>query len=250
MLSIHQKNGHRKWWTHCLKNSMKHFLTISLVFFVTAAAAQSDYLSGIKGELQKKWPQNRTINLVFHGHSVPSGYFQTPAVHTLDAYPQLVLQALKKKYPTAVINVIVTGIGGENSTSGAKRFKKTVLNHAPDVLFIDYALNDRSIGVQQAEKNLRKMIKQALKKNIKVILLTPSPDISGNWAAPGSPLDSLANMITALAHEYGIGLADSYKKFKEVAASGKNIKDFMAQSNHPNRMGHELIAEEIMKYFE
>lgn len=225
---------------------MKAILTISLLLLVHIVFAQNDYLAGIKDELQKKWPQNRTINLVFHGHSVPSGYFKTPDVRTLDAYPQLVLQELKKKYPLAVINVITTAIGGENSTNGAKRFKKTVLNHLPDVLFIDYALNDRKMGLEQSAKNWRKMIKTALKKNIKIILLTPSPDMSEK----GTILDSFTVQINALATEYGIGIADSNKKFREAVAAGKNIQELMSQSNHPNRNGHQLIAEAIMRYFE
>lgn len=40
----------------------------------------SDYLSDIKTELQKEWPKNRTMNIVFYGHSVPAGYFKTPHV--------------------------------------------------------------------------------------------------------------------------------------------------------------------------
>jgi hypothetical protein len=54
-----------------------------------------DYLSDIKAELKKEWPNNRTINLVFHGHSVPAGYFKTPAVNTFDSYPFQVLKILK-----------------------------------------------------------------------------------------------------------------------------------------------------------
>ena len=33
------------------------------------------YLDSIKKIMKTEWPKNRTINLVFHGHSVPSGYF-------------------------------------------------------------------------------------------------------------------------------------------------------------------------------
>ena len=69
-----------------------------------------DYLIPIKNELVKEWPNNRTINLVFHGHSVPSGYFKTPVVNTMDAYPYQVLRLLKEKYPYSVINVINTAI--------------------------------------------------------------------------------------------------------------------------------------------
>lgn len=38
-----------------------------------------NYLSPIIDELAKRWPDNRTVNIVCHGHSVPSGYFATPS---------------------------------------------------------------------------------------------------------------------------------------------------------------------------
>jgi len=39
-------------------------------------ADPSDYFDDVKTELKKEWPGNRTINLVFHGHSVPAGYLK------------------------------------------------------------------------------------------------------------------------------------------------------------------------------
>ena len=50
-----------------------------------------DYLAELKEKLVLKWPNNRTINVVFHGHSVPSGYFRGGHVNTLAAYPHLFL---------------------------------------------------------------------------------------------------------------------------------------------------------------
>ena len=58
-------------------------------------ANPSTYLSDLKKEMQIEWPKNRTINIVFHGHSVPAGYFKTPQVNTLSAYPALVLKKNK-----------------------------------------------------------------------------------------------------------------------------------------------------------
>ncbi|ANH83899.1 lipase [Niabella ginsenosidivorans] len=234
----------------------KRIARLLLLFFAlhmaAAGIAQADpqtYLDDIKTELKKKWPANRTINLVFHGHSVPSGYFQTPAVHTLEAYPHQVLQQLKEQYPDAVINVITTSIGGENSVQGQKRFKKEVLPHRPDVLFIDYALNDRAIGPEASRIAMEKMIRRALKKKIKIILLTPSPDLTVDILKPGNILDQFRRQLIQLAAKYKIGLADSYDAFYEQARSGKQLRDYMAQSNHPNGKGHRLIAERIMKWF-
>lgn len=223
-----------------------------LLFFVLVQSIQaqtSEYLKEVKEGLQKKWPNNRTINLVFHGHSVPTGYFRTPEVRTLDAYPYLVLQELKERYPYAVINVITTSIGGENSAQGEKRFKRDVLTHQPDVLFIDYALNDRKLGLAESRRHMEKMIKQALKKKVKVILLTPSADQTVNLLQPGNELELFATQLRELAAVYHIGLADSYTKFKHLLEEKKDLSAYMAQSNHPNRAGHELIAEEIMQYF-
>lgn len=213
-------------------------------------ANPSDYLNDIKTELKMEWPKNRTINLVFHGHSVPAGYFKTPVVNTLESYPYLLLKKLKAIYPHAVINIINTSIGGENSISGEKRFKSDVLNHKPDVLFIDYALNDRAIGLNKSHEAWSRMIKKALKEHIKIILFTPSPDQGVDILMPNNELEQHAKQIKRLSKEKGIGLIDSYQLFKNKVVFGDTISVYMSQVNHPNKKGHQLITDEIIKYFE
>lgn len=227
-----------------------------IVFFIMgvlansiAQANQSSYLDSIKVALKREWPKNRTINLVFHGHSVPSGYFKTPFVNTLHAYPFLAFKAIKEKYPNAVINFIVTGIGGENSLKGEKRFDDDVLTHKPDVLFIDYALNDLSIGVEKSKAAMSSMIEKALAKGIKVILLTPSLHQNYNILDPANPYVKIRNEFADLARQYHVGLVDSFTLFKEKIAAGHNIKEYMSQVNHPNEVGHQIIADEIVKWF-
>ena len=212
-------------------------------------AITSGYLSDVKKELIKEWPNNQTINLVFHGHSVPAGYFKTPNVSTFDSYPFQVLKQLKDKYPFAVINVINTSIGGENSMSGQKRFEAEVLNHKPDILFIDYALNDRRVGLEESRKAWEKMIERAKQEGIKIILLTPSPDLRVNLLEKDNELEKHSNQIIALANKYKIGLADSYSRFKKLKADCDCLDDYMSQSNHPNAKGHSIISDEIMKWF-
>ncbi|MFH0760238.1 MAG: nucleoside hydrolase [Bacteroidota bacterium] len=200
-------------------------------------------------DLTVQWPENRTINLVFNGHSVPAGYFKTPTVNTLEAYPYQVLQELKKLYPYAVVNVIVTAIGGENSEQGAKRFENEVLVYQPDVLFIDYALNDLGIGAYRARQAWESMIRKAQERNIRVILLTPSPDQRIDLLDTGSALQKMADQIIGLAKKYNTGIIDSYTLFQNKVKSGEKVTEYMSQVNHPNAKGHHLIAEEIMKYF-
>lgn len=234
---------------------MKKLFLLLLPLLMHAAALNAqvaepgDYLMDIVSEMGKRWPDNRTVNIVFHGHSVPAGYARTPVVNTLQAYPHQVLCGIKEHYPNAVVNVITTAIGGEQSEQGAARFKSEVLTHRPDVLFIDYALNDRMIGVERSEAAWRSMIEDAIYQGVMVILMTPTPDLSEDIRSDEARLYPYVRMIRRLAEEFHLGLVDSYACFRAKAEAGENIASYMAQVNHPNERGHAVVAEQILKWF-
>jgi hypothetical protein len=48
-------------------------------------ADAKSYLSALVELLGARWPKNRRVNIVGHGHSVPAGYFKTPLVDTFNA---------------------------------------------------------------------------------------------------------------------------------------------------------------------
>ncbi len=212
-------------------------------------ASERTYLADVCAELTKCWPTNHTITIVCHGHSVPAGYAKTPVVRSFDAYPFLLHRGLNDRFPHAVINVIVTAIGGENSEQGAERFKRDVLSLRPDVVTIDYALNDRQIGLARSEKAWRSMIEMALAHHMKVILLTPTGDLSARLADPDDPLNQHAELIRRLARVYHVGLVDSLAQFQNYVRNGGQLSDLMAQVNHPNRNGHELVAAQLLSWF-
>ena len=208
------------------------------------------YLDPVLDELAKKWPDNRCINIVCHGHSVPAGFFATPYVNTFGAYPHLLHQSIKERFPFAVTNVIVTAIGGENSAQGEARFERDVLPHRPDILTIDYSLNDRGIGLEAAAAAWESMILKALEKNVKVILCTPTWDNSyyvqdENW----SNIVRHAEQVRALADKYNVGLADSFAAYERRVTCPEELPQYLSHINHPTKAGHELVANEIAKYF-
>jgi len=197
----------------------------------------------------KKWPSNRTINIVFHGHSVPAGYFATPVVDSFNAYPHLTHLALKQRFPYAVVNCIVTAIGGENSVSGAKRFERDVLPMHPDLVCIDYGLNDRDLPLDQAKEAWLQMVKSAKSHGIKVLLFTPTPDQSAKMLDPSDPLTKQAVQIRDIAASEEVGLVDSYARFCQILSAEKSIVRYMSQVNHPNRKGHDQVVRLILEWF-
>ena len=215
-------------------------------------ADKEKYLFDFMQEMLKTWPGNRLVNIVCHGHSVPAGYFTTPLIDSLNAYPHLLFVGLKERFAHAALNVIVTAIGGENSESGAARFATDVLCHKPDVVTIDYALNDRDLGLVHAEQAWRQMIESALAKNIKVLLLTPTHDVMTlRWGDPkwATELPKHADQVRRLAAEYGVGLADSYAAFQKYIDNGGEVTDLLSHINHPNKLGHQLVARELLRWF-
>jgi hypothetical protein len=116
-----------------------------------------------------------------------------------------------------------------------------------DLLFIDYALNDRSIGLARTEVAWRKMIEEALASDLKLVLLTPTPDLKENILDKNAPLMGYVKMIQKLGKEYHIPVVNVYHKFKELKNSGTDISKYMAQNNHPNELGHQVVLNEIVK---
>ena len=214
-------------------------------------AERSSYLADIAERLRTHWPENRTINIVCHGHSVPAGYFATPMVDSLNAYPHLLYVGLKRRFPFAVVNVIVTAIGGENSASGAERFERNVLCHRPDIITIDYGLNDRGIGLERARVSWSSMIQAGLASGAKMLLLTPTADRTMAPTYVGDDkgiLEEHAAQICRLAADNGIGLADSLTACRDYVSTG-DLADILSWSNHPNRTGHDLVTRELLRWF-
>ena len=206
-------------------------------------------LEALKEQLRVDWPGNRTINMVCHGHSVPAGYFKTPVVRQLESYPHLLRVGLAEKFPHAVFNVIVTAIGGENSELGAARFDQDVLAVRPDLLTIDYSLNDRRIGLERARAAWLSMIRRAKAIGTKVLLLTPTPIVDFDFDNPNDEINQHAVQVRQLAEECDCGLVDSLAAFESAVVGGTNVNDLLSQVSHPNAAGHKLVACELLKWF-
>ena len=212
-----------------------------------ASPAFAQALAPLHAELVKKWPGNRTVNIVFHGHSVPAGYHVTPDVRPFESYPHLVHLGLKEAFPHAVLNVIVTAIGGEASPAGAARFAKDVLPHRPDLILIDYALNDRGVPLEETEAAWLSMIRAAKEAGVPVALITPTGDERADMGDPADPLSRRADLIRRIAAAENVILADVAAAWQAELAAGTPQNELLSQVNHPNLRGHRLAADVILR---
>ena len=79
------------------------------------------YLRPVINLLKTHWPENRVVNIVCHGHSVPAGYFATPRVDSLNAFPHLLRVALAERFRLKVIEDAAQAHGALYSMDGQER---------------------------------------------------------------------------------------------------------------------------------
>ena len=177
-------------------------------------------------------PERRGI-ILFLGTSLTAGY----GVGIENAFPALVQYKLDSAgFPFRIVNA---GLSGETSAGGLRRLEWS-LQQTIDVLFLELGANDglRGLPIQQLRANLDSIIAITQRRYPDAAVV-----IAGMQAPP-----NLGAAYTRSFRETYRDLADKYNAvlipflLENVAAVPHlNLEDGI----HPNRAGHEVIAEAI-----
>jgi lysophospholipase L1-like esterase len=100
---------------------------------------------------------NPPATIVFLGDSVTQGcfecYFDDNGVQTVfdakSGYAQRVKEILNTLYPNAQINIINSGISGDNAVNGNNRFERDIAPFNPDLVVVSFGLNDSCQGEEK-----------------------------------------------------------------------------------------------------
>lgn len=201
-----------------------------------------------------------------------------------NVYADLLRQQLAQEGIDA--QVFNEGVGGNNTEDAIKRFQSDVLDHDPDIVIMQFGINDSTVDVWKRPsateprvpvdkygKNLETMVQQLKKAGAKVILMTPNPLTwsekvvqlygpgPGNVRNPEatSPYDvddpmgfnklrdPYLKVVRDLAAEQDVVLVDIHKKFLDYAAQeGKELDELLLDGMHPNEAGHRLVAQALV----
>ena len=184
-----------------------------------------------------------TLKVAYFGGSVTGGTGSTDA----DKYSWRALTtAYLKSISKGGVEEIDASIGGAGSYLGAARFENDVVSKNPDLLFIEFAINDvySDISADLSKANLEYMINCLYSENpyadIIVVLVT-------NKSAYGKQYSSY-KAHREVADYYGIPIVDLggefYNKFE--GSNGRFIRYFL-DSVHPVDDGYQIYADFIIE---
>src|SRR5215212_4367614 len=179
-------------------------------------------------------PEDTEPLVVFLGDSLTAGY----GLGGEQAYPALVEKRLEEEgIPVKVLNA---GVSGDTTAGGLARLD-WLLSQKPDVVVVGLGGNDglRGLPLEQAEHNLREIVRRAKAAGARVLLLGMQiPPNYGPEYAKG-----FSDMYPSIAKEMDVPLVP----FLLEGVGG--VADLnQADGIHPTAEGQEKVADLVTPY--
>ena len=172
-----------------------------------------------------------------------------------DAYPKMTEKALSLKFGNENVRLTNNAIGGTTSEYTEKRLEDTVIKYAPDLVVINFGMNDSSyerVGYtdERFRTNMIGQIEYIRSKLPDTEILLLSSLIGNPYTFDESRYVSHAAILHELAAEYdGVACVDP-QAIERFYLQRKQFVDFMADNMvHPNDLGMRLIAMTIVDAF-
>ncbi len=204
--------------------------------------ANSRYNVGNQARLAaffKKLQAGEEVTAAFLGGSITQG---TSAGNDL-CYARLTANWIQEQFPDATVNYVNAGIGATGSYIGVHRCDTDVLSQNPDIVFVDFSVNDTTERTE-----LNKITYESLMRKL--------------WFAESSP----AIVTIAMTQDNGTSFQEYHgevvKRYDIPMISYKNAildvidkgyiqwTDISDDNIHPNIPGHALLTDLITNYLQ
>ncbi len=201
---------------------------------------QRRFVSRTRGDLAA----GADVTIVTYGDSITAGF------SVRRGFPSFWKQMLEEKYPEAGLEMINSGISGDTTLDGLSRLDWAVLSYEPDLVTINFGINDCVLGLdlEEFEMNLVEMLRRIQAgPGSEALLLSSQP-------LETPPYDRLVldyyHAIERVAEEMEAGFVDVHGAWMRRAEQGTALSSLIIPGlDHPNEAGYRIIAEELMGLF-
>ena len=221
--------------------------------------------------------KHEPATLAFLGDSVTQGCFEIyvdekGSIDTVfergNAYSTRLGEMLSLLYPRAQVNIINSGLSGDNAKNGFGRIERDILPYHPDLTVVSYGLNDCCGGPEKLDtyiSSLKAIFEKLREAGSEIIFLTEctmnsyvhhsikEPEISH---VAQKCAEREANGYTKLyfdaakelCKEMGVTVCDCYSAWTKMRNGGVDTTSLLSNKvNHPCREMHYYMAIKLLE---
>lgn len=181
----------------------------------------------------------KTVSVAGLGGSITQGAGSTDGINGY--LPQLV-GLLGKAYPDTAFQEINAGLGGTGSLTGYLRITRDVLEKSPDLLLIEFIVNDENdADTAIYTENIIRCARRHSPTLPIILFFATDNSLDALYGAGEVPMAVREQM--RVAEHYGIPTVNAGPLIREKLASGEKWERYFSDGCHPSDAGHRLYAE-------
>lgn len=192
----------------------------------------------------EKLTNGTSLRIVAIGDSLTQGWM------VRKGYIAFLEEMIREKYQGSKFQFINKGIPGDTADGGLFRIREDVLDLDPDLVLIQFALNDAFIGVtpERFRNQMQAMISHVRSDTEAEIVLLTSVCL-GNTKENEMAQDYY-RVIEELGGENSIPVARVHDYWRRKIGEGAEFRKLVQFDQvHPTLEGHLLMAEAVMELF-
>ncbi|HEU5080160.1 MAG TPA: SGNH/GDSL hydrolase family protein [Opitutaceae bacterium] len=174
-----------------------------------------------------------------------------------NGWRSLTTEFLQSKHPKLKIVEIDAGLPGTGSDLGACRVGYDVLRHHPDLVFVEFAVNDAKAPADRIQQTMEGIVRQIWRANpatdicfIYTVSAPQIPDLqAGRFPTSAAAMERVAEHYAIPSIHLGVEIAKRVAAgtldFKGAANSTQSGRVFSLDGVHPTASGHRLYFQTI-----
>lgn len=193
--------------------------------------------SKVKRVIEKAY-RGEDIVVAFLGGSITQG---CNATNHENCYANKTYLWFKNRFPEINVKYINAGIGATGSIIGVHRVEEQVLSKNPDIVFVDFAVNDKDNKYNKIAYD--SLIRRILSHDSKPALIEVfmSTDV----------LENVQEQQVEIGKRYDVPMVSFRDAIRNEINDGKlKWSEVASDEVHPNDKGHEIISELLINLLE
>ena len=194
-------------------------------------------ISKIKSVIEKA-DRGEDITVAFLGGSITQGFNAT--IHE-NCYANKTYLWFKNRFPNINVRYVNAGIGATGSIIGVHRVEEQVLSKNPDIVFVDFSVNDKDNKYNKIsyESLIRRILSHESKPAIVEVFMSTDS------------LENVQEQQIEIGKKYNISMVSFRDVIRNEINNGRlKWEDVASDEVHPNDKGHEIISELLINLLE